>query len=133
MSSQVFDRRVFYPGQRVFNQGDPGHCMYFVESGRVLIARGEESKPEKIGEVATGGIFGEMALIDGGLRMAHATAMEQSVLHAIPKKMFDEKYEKSDPFIKALLRILINNARSAQDRADSLKRQAEAAEKSRAA
>ena len=39
MSSQVFDRRVFYPGQRVFNQGDPGHCMYFVESGRVLIAR----------------------------------------------------------------------------------------------
>ena len=89
MSSQVFDRRVFYPGQRVFNQGDPGHCMYFVESGRVLIARGEESKPEKISEVATGGIFGEMALIDGGLRMAHATAMEQSVLHAIPKKMFD--------------------------------------------
>jgi CRP-like cAMP-binding protein len=122
MSDKIFDRRVYYPGQCVFSQGNQGHCMYYVERGRVLIARGEESNPEKIGEVITGGIFGEMALVDGAPRMAHATAIEESVLHSIPKKMFDQKFDKADPFIKAVLRILIVNARSAHERADSMRK-----------
>ena len=109
---KVFDRRVFYPGQRIFSEGDKGYCMYFVEKGRVIIGRGNESNQTKIGEITSGGIFGEMALIDGAPRMAHATAAEESVLHAIPQPVFQKKLQEADPFVRALVRVLLTNLRA---------------------
>jgi len=120
----IFDRRTYFTGQRIFNQGDMGHCMYLVERGKVLISRGEESSPQLVGEINAGGIFGEMALIDGAARMAHATAAEESVLHAIPQAVFQQKMQASDPFIRALVRIMLNNLRTANDKAFAAERQA---------
>ena len=113
----IFDRRTFFTGQRVFSQGDMGHTMYFVERGKVLISLGDESRPVLLGEINAGGIFGEMALIDGAPRMAHATAAEESVLHAIPQSVFQQKMQASDPFIRALVRIMLNNLRAANNKA----------------
>ena len=119
--AKVFDRRVFYPGQRIFSEGDNGYCMYFVEKGRVIIGRGDESRQDKIGEIAAGGIFGEMALIDGAPRMAHATAAEESILHAIPQPVFQKKLQDADPFIRALVRVLLTNLRASDPTAATAK------------
>jgi CRP-like cAMP-binding protein len=100
---RVFDRRTYFTGQRIFSQGDAGFTMYFVERGKILISRGNESDPELIGEVRSGGIFGEMALIDGQPRMA------------IPQAVFQQKMQSSDPFIRALVRIMLTNLRNAND------------------
>lgn len=66
--------RTFLAGEVVFDEGDEGQAIYILLSGRVLICRqGQVERP--ITTVEEGGIFGELALIDGGPRSAQARAL----------------------------------------------------------
>lgn len=114
MAEKVFDRRVLYPGQKVFSEGDNGLAMFYVERGRVRIWKGNEVDNIVLTEITDGGIFGEMAMIDDKPRSAHATVVEETVLHAIPADKMKEKLEKTDPFVRAVLRILVENMRTTQ-------------------
>jgi len=107
----MFDRRLFHAGQRIFNQGDPGDCLYYVERGRVLISRGPPDKEVSIAEIEQYGIFGEMALIEKLPRSAHATAITQCLLHVIPGHLVKARLEKADPFVRKLIQILSRNLR----------------------
>ena len=60
----------FSSGEVIFRAGDPGDNMYVVRSGEVEI----ELNGKVIETVASGGIFGEMALIDGSARVATCRA-----------------------------------------------------------
>jgi CRP/FNR family cyclic AMP-dependent transcriptional regulator len=62
--------------------------------------------------VTTGGIFGEMALIDNQPRMASATALTGTTCVIITDAVFDNKLKEADPFIAGLLRIFVRNIRS---------------------
>ena len=53
-----------------------------------------------------------MAIIDGGDRMASAVAQEDSVVLRIPREMMEAKLAEYDPFLQALIKILINNLRN---------------------
>lgn len=59
-----------------------------------------------------GELFGEMAIVDGSRRMAHALAKEDSVFIEIPAAALEMRLKKVDPFLKALMNILVNNLRS---------------------
>ena len=83
-----------------------------VQSGKVEIFRGKGANRRLLGVVKPGGIFGEMSLIDNSPRMADAIAAETTVCLVIPPAAFREKLDKADPFIRALLRILVKNTRS---------------------
>ena len=110
-----FFRRIYYPGQRIFSQGEPGKEMYYVERGRVRIWRGIEEPGETITEVIDGGLFGEMALIDNRPRMAHATAMFETVIQTIPADVVKNKLAHTDVFIRRLVKILSQNLRNTME------------------
>ena len=112
MTDFVFNRKTYQPGEPIFWEGDIGKVMYYVKKGKVKIWRGTEAKPTVLGYIDEGGIFGEMALIDGAPRMAHATAEEETLLHAIPESVLKGKLAAADPFVAALVRILTKNLRS---------------------
>ncbi|CAK0753692.1 hypothetical protein WCLP8_2490003 [uncultured Gammaproteobacteria bacterium] len=76
------------------------------------ISRGEAINRRVLGTIGPGGIFGEMSLIDHQTRVADATAIRQTICIVISPEIMDEKLDKTDPFIKALLRILVRNIRS---------------------
>jgi CRP/FNR family cyclic AMP-dependent transcriptional regulator len=59
-----------------------------------------------------GELFGEMAIVDGSRRMAHALAKEDSVFIEIPAAALEMRLKKVDPFLMALMNILVNNLRS---------------------
>ena len=59
----------FRPGEVIFREGDKGNEMYVVRSGEVDI----ELDGKVLETLARGGIFGEMALIDGSPRAATAS------------------------------------------------------------
>ena len=68
-------------GERIFVRDDEGSTMYVVRSGRVRIM----SFGTVLDQIGPGGIFGEMALVDGGPRSATAiadTACEVAVIDA---------------------------------------------------
>ena len=68
----------------IFNEGEPGDCLFLVVSGSVRISKmGRGGKQETLGIIAPGNFFGEMALIDGQPRSAQATAGETTVLGKI--------------------------------------------------
>lgn len=113
-STEIRDRRLYTRGQKVFSQGDAGDAAYIVESGRIgIFLSVEDDEDIQLGTIEPGGIFGEMAVIDGGVRMAAAVALESATLVRIPREMFESKLAKTDQFIRAILNIFINNIRSA--------------------
>ena len=70
LANAGFPPAQFKPGDVVFAEGDKGDKMYVIRSGEVEILR----DGHVVETLAPGGIFGEMALIDGSPRAATARA-----------------------------------------------------------
>ncbi len=99
-------------GERVFGQGDPGDATYLLEAGRVTIHQLIDGRPLELDAVEPGEIFGEMAVLDGGRRMATATAAEDSVVLRLPASAFHRKLVLADRFLRALVMMVIKNIRN---------------------
>ncbi len=61
-------------------------------------------------------MFGEMAAITGEKRSATMIAIEHSIIVRISKVTITQKLNSCDPFIKALVAILINNISRVNER-----------------
>jgi len=73
----------------LFRAGDKGDAMYLIERGRVQITITDEDKKQIVlAELAQGDFFGEMAIIDGKQRSAHATVMETARLAVLSREDF---------------------------------------------
>lgn len=71
------DKKTFHKGGVIFREGDPGDCMYMVESGKVGVYLGYGTAQQKLlGEYVHGEYFGEMGLLEHTERSATAAAME---------------------------------------------------------
>lgn len=109
-----YGTQAFCAGDLVFREGDLGAEAYLVESGTIEIRKTVDGNPDGLvlGAITKGGIFGEMALVDDCPRMASAVCTEATILKVIPADVFEMKLQKSDPFIRALVRVLVRNARA---------------------
>lgn len=76
--------KTFRAGEMIFATGEPADCMYVVKSGRVDLSKGNEL----IESVGPEGFFGELALVDAGLRSATARARTDCELAPINEKQF---------------------------------------------
>jgi len=69
----------------IYNCGDKGSTVYFIESGQVkLVTVSVEGKECILAIYAAGDVFGEMCIAGSGERMETATAMEMTELKLIP-------------------------------------------------
>jgi CRP-like cAMP-binding protein len=107
-----FERKQFLAGQIILQHKEIGLRAYLVETGAVEISRGHGDRRRVLGRVGPGGIFGELALIDGQGRVADAKAVVETTCLIVPADVFRDKLERADPFIRALLRIMARNLRS---------------------
>lgn len=108
----ILDRRSFEAGKNIFVEGERGDAAFIVESGEVGIYKEIDGEVVRLGTIRPGGIFGEMAVIDGSPRMAAAKAEAHTVLVRIPKGVFDQKMASCDPFIRGLITIFVQNIRA---------------------
>ncbi len=77
------------PGAMILNLDDPSQDVWFVVEGAVRIQVRTPSGRELIlADINAGGLFGEIAAIDGAPRTAGATALVRSLLCAIPAAAF---------------------------------------------
>lgn len=112
MAETVLQRQTLQAGDRIFKEGEEGNTAYVVQSGEVEIFKLIDGKEVVLGRVGQGGIFGEMALIDSKPRMASARASKGSTIIVVTRDMFEQKLNKTDPFIRGLLNILVDNIRT---------------------
>ncbi|MSP87760.1 MAG: cyclic nucleotide-binding domain-containing protein [Alphaproteobacteria bacterium] len=96
----------------IFREGDVGDRAFVVTRGLVEISKTSTKRSVVLEKVGVQGIFGEMALIDDRPRSATATALELTQCMIIQHKELRQKLERTDPFIRALLRIMVRNVRS---------------------
>ena len=115
-----FERKQFPAGEQILQEGAIGNRAYLVETGAVEISRGHGDKKVVLGKVGPGGIFGELALIDGQGRSADAKAVADTVCLVIPQDVFRDKLDKADPFLRALIRIMCRNLRSMTERLETM-------------
>lgn len=110
-SKRFIERKVYYAGDRIFKEGEPGDRAYIIERGMVEIYKMMDGKEVVLGTVNKGGIFGEMALIDNAPRMAAARSVQQTTLVVITRDTFESKLAKADPFMRGLINIFVKNIR----------------------
>jgi CRP-like cAMP-binding protein len=63
-----------------------------------------------------GELFGEMAIIYGSKRMAHAVAMEDSVIVCLPRAGLEAMLAKLAPMVKTLIQIMTEDFADYQDK-----------------
>ncbi|MEQ8321767.1 MAG: cyclic nucleotide-binding domain-containing protein [Rhodospirillales bacterium] len=108
----ILERRSLKNGDTVFREGEQGSSAYIVQGGEVVISRIVDGTEKELATIGVGGIFGEMALIDDQPRMATAKVKGGATIVTITKIMYQQKLKNTDPFIRALLRILVETVRN---------------------
>ena len=86
-------RRELPTGNIIFREGDPGDEAYMILSGAIEISTRIDDTDTVLATLRRGEIFGEMALIDSQPRMATATAIEDTVLSAVPQETFKKRLQ----------------------------------------
>ena len=109
----ILQNKYYNPGDPIFRKGDPGDHLYLVERGSVIIWTGTEADKHVLGEVETGGLFGEMAILNRRPRMANASAAGETRLLEMPASMLRQTINRADPLLVQLINGLMNNLQRA--------------------
>jgi CRP/FNR family cyclic AMP-dependent transcriptional regulator len=109
----ILQHKHYRPGDPIFRKGDPGDHLYLVERGSVIIWTGTDTDKQVLGEVETGGLFGEMAILNRQPRMANASATGETQLLEMPASMLRQTINRADPLLVQLINGLMNNLRRA--------------------
>ena len=85
-----FERRMFEPGELVFNENDVGHEAFVIEKGRCIVFKTISGKKTVLRVMEEGESFGEIAVLTGGTRTASVEAVEKLCLLVIKRTDFTE-------------------------------------------
>lgn len=101
------DAKPVEPGTVIFRKGDARDFMYAVTEGEVDIS----VNGRVVETVGAGGIFGEMALIEGEPRTATATAKTAARLVPVDERRFLFLVQQTPHFALHMLRVLSERLR----------------------
>jgi CRP-like cAMP-binding protein len=85
-ASKKLEQVFVSPGEKIITKGEIGHEMYLIGHGSVTIHIGEQF----ITNLGEGACFGEMALIDDGVRSTDVTAASYCDIFKLSKEKFLE-------------------------------------------
>lgn len=100
-------RRAYRKGTMIFHKDQAGDALYIIESGRVRIFLPAEGGEElTIDVLASGDVFGDMALLDGRPRSASADTVEDTVVYTLGRDEFQRHLNETPRLASALLELL---------------------------
>jgi CRP-like cAMP-binding protein len=111
----------FDAGQIVFGRGDPGREIYLVGQGRVrLSVLTPEGRELSFAHAEAGQVFGEIAVLDGGVRTADATAVSKVVAQTLSKPSLMRLVETRPTVRESVIRFLCNRVREADQQLEGI-------------
>ncbi len=113
---EILARILFEKDKVIFREGQDSSDTFVIESGRIGVYKTVEGKQVRLAVLEKGAMFGEMAAITGERRTATTIALESSVVCRISRTTMQQKINSCDPFIRALLAILVNNLSRVNER-----------------
>ena len=101
-------------GDVLFNEGDVPDSLFVVLSGRIAIAIGNkplDSRESMLALMETGDLFGELGMLDSGLRSAMARAIEPSSVLCIPYAPVLEQIRSTPNMLWGVTKLLATRLR----------------------
>lgn len=98
-------------GETIITKGDHGSTMYFIISGRVRVHAGDVIWAH----IDEGGVFGEMAVLDSGVRSASVTTEQDSLLLGIDRDVFYAALSTDADAFKTVLHSVLQRERQIVD------------------
>lgn len=111
-------------GNVLFLQDDPAEWFYFIVSGWVKIFRETIEGDEAVLDVLTDGhIFGEAAIMDGGIHTVGAAVVEKAVLLRLPASLLKSAITKSHDVALGMLSSISRQRRQQTQEIENLNMQ----------
>lgn len=108
-------QRVFPRGTVIFKEGDAGHEAYMLQQGTVRIFKTVAGRKVTIGRVWPFQVFGELALIDDGPRMAAAIVDDDATCLVLTKDAIRTMMDQAPPGLNTLIQSLLSTIRELGD------------------
>lgn len=119
--AQEMRESTFDGGQAIFARGDPGRDIYLVTSGRVrLSVLTSEGRELSFAHAEPGHIFGEIAVLDGGVRTADATAVTKVAAQTLSKGALARLIEQRTIVREAVIKFLCKRVREADHQLEGI-------------
>jgi CRP-like cAMP-binding protein len=116
-----FREARFRKGQLVFGRGDPGTHLYLVAEGQVRLAIAtNEGRELSFRIAASGDLFGEIAVLDGGPRSADATALTPATAYTLERNAFRELWSAHPTISDAVISFLCRRLRDTSDKLETV-------------
>jgi CRP/FNR family transcriptional regulator, cyclic AMP receptor protein len=113
--------RAFDTGQLVFSRGDDGARLYLVVEGRVrLSVVTDEGRELAFRQAKAGDILGEIAVLDGGMRTADATAIGPVRTMALERKDALDLLRAEPAFAEAIVQFLCRRVRDTSQQLENI-------------
>jgi CRP-like cAMP-binding protein len=114
---QLLHERVYEKGEIIFEEGDPGHGIFIIVSGRLRVNACPEVLKTTMLDFGPGEVVGELSLFDESARMATVVALERTVTVALFQAEFSALLLKNK---NIGVKVLIEIARTLSRRARQL-------------
>jgi trk system potassium uptake protein TrkA len=95
--------RAASAGDEITREGEPGTEFFVVVDGNAVAS----VEGKKVGTIGAGGFFGEMALIDGGERVATVVATSPMALLVLSRDDFNEMLSMAMPEVAPKLLAVV--------------------------
>ncbi|MEK0316521.1 Npt1/Npt2 family nucleotide transporter [Cohnella sp. 56] len=97
------------PGSIIIREGEPGDCLYMIESGKVGVFKGDT----RVHELRSEEYFGEMAVLTQGERTATIVAEEDVRLWKLDSDVFNERMTDRPSMAVEMMKLLSRRTRDA--------------------
>lgn len=108
-------------GETIYHPGTPSTSVFLVETGRIKLAYLDESGKKLTLSILDGGeIFGEMCLVGEKFRRHLATAIDDTILRCIPKKVFTDMTASNQDALQYLVRHFAHRMKEYEETLEDL-------------
>lgn len=109
------DLQRFKDGHVIFREGEASHSAYVLVEGSVSLTKGGDKGAVTLALLQPGELFGEMSLLDEGLRSATARAIGAVAVRIIPRDEFLDALDNEPETARSVMGKLVERLRVAND------------------
>ncbi len=113
--------KTYSNGEIIIKQGEPGDCMYVIQSGEVEIIKNKDGREIQIAIRRTGDFFGEMALFSREVRSATVKAFGEVRVLTVDKKNLLKSIQKDPSLAFRIIETLSKRIRDLSEEITPLK------------
>ncbi len=115
MAQQPIERytKPFPKGAVLFEEGQPGDCMYVIQSGQVEVSKRMGGQKLTLAVLGPGDCLGEMAILENQPRSADAVVSEAATMVVLDRKTFEMLVRENGEVAVRIMRKLSQRLREA--------------------